>query len=155
MTERRPAKVALVNLGCRVNRVELDEMARGLEAAGCELVAEDEAELVVVNTCAVTGEAEAKARKAVRHAAQLPQAPAVVATGCVASLFADELAALAPSVRVEPDKSLVVSRALHALGIEGPSEAGASFGDRPLPPVPGHAVTPTGGMRRGLKIQDG
>ena len=155
MTERRPARVALVNLGCRVNRVELDEMARGFEAAGCELAGEAEAELVVVNTCAVTGEAEAKARKAVRHAAQLPQAPAVVATGCVASLFADELAALAPSVCVEPDKSLVVSRALRALGITGPAPQGATFVRRPLPPVPGHAVTPTGRMRPGLKIQDG
>ena len=32
------------NLGCRVNRVELDTIARELEAAGCELVKEDDAD---------------------------------------------------------------------------------------------------------------
>ena len=82
-----PARVACVNLGCRVNRVELDDIASELEAAGCVICDEVSADLVVVNTCAVTGEAEAKARKAVRHAAALPRMPWVVATGCVASLF--------------------------------------------------------------------
>ena len=79
--------VCLLNLGCRVNRVELDLMASELEAAGAVLVDEAAADAIVVNTCAVTGEAEAKTRKAVRRAAGMPKAPAVVATGCVASLF--------------------------------------------------------------------
>ena len=61
--------VCLLNLGCRVNRVELDLMASELEAAGAVLVDEAEADAIVVNTCAVTGEAEAKTRKAVRRAA--------------------------------------------------------------------------------------
>ena len=64
--------VALVNLGCRVNRVELDHMALDLERAGAVLTPEREARVVIVNTCAVTGEAEAKTRKAVRRAASLP-----------------------------------------------------------------------------------
>ena len=85
--------VALVNLGCRVNRVELDHMALDLERAGAVLTPEREARVVIVNTCAVTGEAEAKTRKAVRRAASLPSTPLVIATGCVANLFADELAA--------------------------------------------------------------
>ena len=105
-------RVAVSNLGCRVNRVELDAIAGELVAAGCELVDEESADLVVVNTCAVTGEAEAKARKAVRHAAGLPGHPIVVATGCAASLFADELAALAENVEVEPEKDRVAIRAL-------------------------------------------
>ena len=62
--------VCLLNLGCRVNRVELDLMASELEAAGAVLVDEAEADAIVVNTCAVTGEAEAKTRKAVRRAAE-------------------------------------------------------------------------------------
>ena len=64
--------MALVNLGCRVNLVDLDAMAAELEAMGCVVAPQEEADAVVVNTCAVTGEAEAKARKAVRHAAGLP-----------------------------------------------------------------------------------
>ena len=137
--------VALVNLGCRVNRVELDRMALELEAAGAELVGEREAGVVIVNTCAVTGEAEAKTRKAVRHAAALPGAPLVIATGCVANLFADELAALAPNVRVERDKAAVAALAASALELDAADAAG------PLVTSP----TPTGRTRPGIKIQDG
>ncbi|NJE79803.1 MiaB/RimO family radical SAM methylthiotransferase [Olsenella sp. SW781] len=146
----RRAGVALVNLGCRVNRVELDLMASELERAGVALVGEEDASAVVVNTCAVTGEAEAKTRKAVRRAAGLPQAPFVVATGCVANLFSDELSALAPNVVVERDKSRVAARVLEGLGLapaaDGPA-AGASCG--------ADTVTPTGRTRPGIKIQDG
>lgn len=124
--------VALVNLGCRVNRVELDRMALELEAAGVRLAPEAEADAVVVNTCAVTGEAEAKARKAVRHAAALPRRPLVVATGCVASLFADELAALGPGVVVERDKSRVAGRVIEALGVAAPG-VGRSFSPATAP----------------------
>lgn len=138
--------VALVNLGCRVNRVELDHMALELERAGAELVPERDARVVIVNTCAVTGEAEAKTRKAVRHAAALPGAPLVIATGCVASLFADDLAALAPNVRVEKDKGSVAALAVRELGL---AEAGSGA------EVACGAPTPTGRTRPGIKIQDG
>lgn len=142
-------RVALVNLGCRVNRVELDVMAAALKEAGCSVVDEGDADIVVVNTCAVTGEAEAKARKAVRRAAGLPGVSSVVATGCVASLFADELAELAGNVCVEPLKSSVAKRVL---------ELAERLPDRetPDPVADGDgSVTPTGRMRPGVKIQDG
>lgn len=71
-------RVALSNLGCRVNRVELDSIAHKLLDAGCQLVGERDAELIIVNSCAVTGEAQAKTRKAVRHAARLPDRKSVV-----------------------------------------------------------------------------
>lgn len=149
MSEDVPSgRVALVNLGCRVNRAELDCMAAELEAAGAHLVREDEADVVVVNTCAVTAEAEAKTRKAVRHAAGLPRRPLVVATGCVANLFADELVELGPSVEVVRDKGLVAGRVLERLGIDGASAAEGSGGA-------GLAPTPTGRTRPGVKIQDG
>ena len=138
--------VSLLNLGCRVNRVELDLMASDLEAAGASLVDERDADVIIVNTCAVTGEAEAKTRKAVRRAASMPGEPLVIATGCVANLFADEICALADNVVVEKDKSKVAARALGALGLSGACDAGA---DR------AHTPTPTGRTRPGIKIQDG
>lgn len=148
MTASAAPAVALVNLGCRVNRVELDLMASELERAGARLASEAEARVVVVNTCAVTGEAEAKARKAVRRAASLPGEPLVVATGCVASLFADELAALAPNVVVERDKSLVAGRVIERLGLSsGPAPDAA--------PACSTTPTPTGRTRPGIKVQDG
>lgn len=152
---RQPSGVAYVSLGCRVNRVETDLIAEELSRAGLAVSPEEEARAVVINTCAVTAEAEAKARKAVRHAASLPQAPLVVACGCVASLFADELSALAPNVVVERDKSRVPAAVLEglgagalAVGADGGLLAGASG-------APPSAPTPTGRTRPGIKIQDG
>mgnify|MGYP002516857153 CR=1 FL=1 len=139
---------ALVNLGCRVNRVELDAMACDLEAAGFELVGEDEASYIVINTCAVTGEAEAKTRKAIRHAALRPQSPVVVATGCVASLFADELAALAPNVRVVADKRRVASAIVSDAEVNHLSIMLGCQEDN-------GKVTPTGRTRPGVQVQDG
>ncbi len=149
MTARPAPAVALVNLGCRVNRVELDLMASELERAGARLAGEDEADAVVVNTCAVTGEAEAKARKAVRHAASREGSPLVVATGCVASLFSAELEALAPNVVVEPDKSRVPGLVAERLGLAGEKDAGEGGCAAAQTP------TPTGRTRPGIKVQDG
>lgn len=137
----------MVNLGCRVNRVETDLIAGKLESAGCELVPQDEADLVVVNTCAVTGEAQTKTRKAVRHAARLPHAPLVLATGCVANLFEEELRSVAPGLIVEKRKDRVAARALDALGV------GEDYvDDRGVLAV---SPSPTGRTRPGIKIQDG
>ena len=58
----------IVNLGCKVNRVEADDAARELDAHGWHMAELGDAQLVIVNTCTVTAEAEAKSRKAVRHA---------------------------------------------------------------------------------------
>ena len=140
------AGVAFVSLGCRVNRVETDVIVSELRRAGMELVREREADVIVINTCAVTGEAEAKTRKAIRHAAGLPQRPLVIATGCVATLFSGELEALAPNVLVEVDKGAVARRVLDELQIEGQAPEGSTeFG----------TVTATGRTRPGIKVQDG
>ena len=70
-----------------------------------------------------------------------------MATGCVASLFADELASLAPNVVVEAEKDKVADRVLEELGFapESVSDDGLVI-SKP---------TPTGRTRPGIKIQDG
>lgn len=138
-------KVAFVNLGCRVNRVEIDSIAAHLEKVGCAITAPKEAQAIVVNTCAVTGEAEAKTRKQLRRAARLAQHPQVFATGCVANLFSDELSSLAENIEVIQQKDTVAQRVLDYLG---------------MPDVETHrvadtSVTPTGRARPGIKVQDG
>lgn len=144
-------RVALVNLGCRVNRVELDVMAARLQEAGCVLVGQRDADAIVINTCAVTGEAEAKTRKAVRHAAHLPQRPLVIATGCVANLFAGELASLGDNIVVEPLKAQVPTRLLEVWGTSYKTQQDHR---EPQATVP-LRTTPTGRTRPGIKIQDG
>lgn len=68
---------SVVNLGCRVNRVESDRITSDLASAGFALVDQQDADLIVINTCAVTGEAESKTRKAVRHALVCPTSPSL------------------------------------------------------------------------------
>ncbi|NTU70211.1 MAG: tRNA (N(6)-L-threonylcarbamoyladenosine(37)-C(2))-methylthiotransferase MtaB [Coriobacteriia bacterium] len=102
--------VSIRTLGCKVNRVESEGLAAALLEDGCVLVEPDEADVVVVNTCTVTGEADSKARKAVRQALRAAGGPVVVVTGCLASVDASSLSALGERVVVEPDKSRVAQR---------------------------------------------
>ena len=115
----RPFGVAFKTLGCKVNQVESEAMAADLLGRGAVLADEADASVIVVNTCTVTGEADAKARKAVRHALALPSRPIVVVTGCFAALEARAVAALGERVLVEADKDLVTGRVGALLGLQG------------------------------------
>ena len=142
------ARVCVVNLGCKVNRVESDCMESAFVDAGATLVPEADADIVVVNTCGVTGEAQGKTRKTVRHAAAQPRRPLVAVTGCVANLFPDELAALAPNVHVYPNKSTLAAEVLAAWqGIAGV----AARAENAVLSQPHGAFR----SRRGIKVQDG
>lgn len=129
-------------------------MERDLVQAGFALTEPDEAELIVINTCAVTGEAEAKTRKAVRHALGRARSPLVLATGCAVSLHPDALHALSDRVHVEPVKARVADHAVRLIGCghvaRGAQKAVEAAGGVPMAPdgTPRHA-------RVGVKIQDG
>ena len=79
-------KYAVVNLGCKVNRVESDAFASSLDAHGAKSCDAADADLIVVNTCTVTGEAEKKTRKAVRGALRANDRATVIVTGCAAAI---------------------------------------------------------------------
>ncbi|MCU0735577.1 MAG: tRNA (N(6)-L-threonylcarbamoyladenosine(37)-C(2))-methylthiotransferase MtaB [Methylotetracoccus sp.] len=88
-------RVALKSLGCRVNEAELQGWSREFRAAGHQIVDESEpADLVVLNSCAVTEEAVRKSRGLLRriHREQ-PQAK-VALSGCYASLHASDAESL-------------------------------------------------------------
>ena len=79
-------KFHVINLGCKVNKVESDQLTALFLTRGAELSALDEADLVVINTCTVTGEADKKARKATRSALRHNCFANVVVTGCASAL---------------------------------------------------------------------
>ena len=80
-------KVALKSLGCRLNEAELERWAAGFQADGHQLTAvADDADLVVVNTCAVTREAEKKSRQMIRRSRRRNANARLVVSGCYASL---------------------------------------------------------------------
>ena len=76
-------KACVFTLGCKVNEVESASLMRGLEERGFE--ATDElgyADLYLINTCAVTAEAEHKSRQAVARVRKCNPAAPVVVCGC-------------------------------------------------------------------------
>lgn len=109
-------RVAVKTLGCKVNRVESERIVAELLGGGFESVDEQAAEIIVINTCTVTGEADAKARKAVRHALDGACRPIVVVTGCLAALDSDGLRSLGERVVVEADKAKVSGRIAEITG---------------------------------------
>lgn len=76
-------KVALHNLGCKVNAYELDAMQEMLENNGYEIVPFREgADIYIINTCTVTNMADRKSRQMIHRAKKMNPNALVVATGC-------------------------------------------------------------------------
>lgn len=76
-------KVALHNLGCKVNAYETEAMQQLLEAAGYEIVPfAPGADIYVINTCTVTNIADRKSRQMLHKAKKMNPDAVVVAAGC-------------------------------------------------------------------------
>ena len=76
-------KAVVFTLGCKVNDVESGSLIRGLEELGYEVSREMEsADLYIVNTCAVTREAERKSRQTVSKALSANPKAKVIVCGC-------------------------------------------------------------------------
>jgi len=87
--------VYLATLGCRLNEAELASWSRVLRAAGHRVVARAEhAQIVVVNSCAVTSEAARKSRQLVGRAHRANPDARLVVTGCYAELSSERVAGL-------------------------------------------------------------
>jgi len=157
-------RFALVSLGCKVNRVESDSLAAALLEQGHGRCGLPDADCVIVNTCTVTGEADKKARKAVRRSLRDNRHAPVYVTGCAAALDPGTYRSLDPRVAVEPDKgralALICERFGPAPGERGPTPqaSGASEASgQPVPPARGRALRAGEGFptRIGVKVQDG
>ena len=140
----RAPRVAVRTLGCKVNQVESEQIVAELLGAGWEAVSEDSADVVVVNTCTVTGESDSKARKTIRHALRLPGRPSIVVTGCLAAVDATGLRALDGRVIVEHDVAKVAEQVSLAAGVRSVPPA--------TPPVRSGEAFHTRAM---VKIEDG
>jgi len=91
----KPITVALPTLGCKANRYDSDTLARALIARGYVIVPPDQpADVYIVNTCTVTGGADAKSRKMLRRALRLNSTAKLIVTGCYASLEPETIGAI-------------------------------------------------------------
>ncbi|MEX0752230.1 MAG: tRNA (N(6)-L-threonylcarbamoyladenosine(37)-C(2))-methylthiotransferase MtaB [Xanthobacteraceae bacterium] len=86
-------KIDVVTFGCRLNIHESEVIRRGVAAAGLS-------DTVVVNTCAVTGEAVRQARQAIRKARREKPHARIVVTGCAAQIEPEKFAAMPEVDRV-------------------------------------------------------
>jgi ribosomal protein S12 methylthiotransferase len=95
-----PTTVALVTLGCARNDVDSEELAGRLEAGGFRLVEDAaEADTVVVNTCGFVEAAKKDSVDTLLAAADYKDSgrtQAVVAVGCLAERYGDQLAEALP-----------------------------------------------------------
>lgn len=83
----------ILTFGCRLNAFESEVMRGHIRAAGLE-------DVVIVNTCAVTAEAERQARQAIRRARRENPDTPIIVTGCAAQIDPDRYAAMPEVDRV-------------------------------------------------------
>jgi threonylcarbamoyladenosine tRNA methylthiotransferase MtaB len=88
-----PANIELVTLGCRLNVAESEAMSARAAEAGLT-------DAVIINTCAVTGEAVRQSRQAIRKAARARPGATIIATGCAAQIDPAAFAAMPEVHRV-------------------------------------------------------
>ncbi|MFO1351318.1 MAG: radical SAM protein [Gammaproteobacteria bacterium] len=140
--------VHLQTLGCRLNEAELERWARDFRSAGHTISASAaEADLVVLNTCAVTGEAARQSRQFARRLRRDNPRAKLVVSGCYASLHPQAAAELGVDLVVaNQDKDRLVDIARAAF---------------PFPPPPALAETNADTLstrrrsRAFVKVQDG
>ena len=120
MSIPRMMRVNLQTLGCRLNEAELETWARQFQQLGHQVTPDEAgADLVVVNTCAVTQEAVRKSRKLLRRAQRDNPRAKLVVSGCFATLETQALAQEAGIDLVIPnaDKDRLVAIATAELNL--------------------------------------
>jgi threonylcarbamoyladenosine tRNA methylthiotransferase MtaB len=92
--------VAFQTLGCKLNQGETETIAAAFVNAGFPIAADkNKAELLIINSCAVTSKAEQKGRRLIRAALRQDPSRCVIVTGCGAELNRVNLEALDDSVQ--------------------------------------------------------
>jgi threonylcarbamoyladenosine tRNA methylthiotransferase MtaB len=129
------SEAEIITFGCRLNALESEVIRRAAREAGL-------LDAVIVNTCAVTAEAERQARQAIRRARRRRPQARIIITGCAAEIAPQRYAAL-------PEVDCVLGNAAK-LRPESYRE-GAAPPDTAPPPIDGFA----GRARAYLQVQQG
>ncbi len=142
--------VYLTSLGCRLNEAELQTWANDFSQFGISITrSQAEATLIVINTCAVTGEAARKSRQTIRRFHRNNPTAKIIVTGCYASLEKEEAQALlgVDLVVSNGDKNQLAEKAKSLLDV----------GDMPYAASePGSSVLFIRNKERAfIKVQDG
>ena len=149
----------IITLGCKVNQAESESIAGRLTGPGWRPAGPgEEADLCIINTCAVTQKAAMQSRQAVRHAIHLNPRACVAVTGCYAETAPQALTGI-------KGLDCIVDQAGKDRLPEIVRRGGIPKGDRPAllsgsgepphPLAPSPFGTPAGRTRPFVKVQDG
>jgi threonylcarbamoyladenosine tRNA methylthiotransferase MtaB len=110
--DRNPAslpvirRAAIANLGCKVNQAEMEVVERLLRDRGVKLVNRHAAaDVIVINTCAVTSIAAQKSRHSVRMARRTNPDARVLVTGCSVAIDPESMISADPAARFFDNES--------------------------------------------------
>ena len=150
-------RVALHTLGCRLNYAETSSVGERFRERGFEVVGfADRPDVVFINSCTVTQNADRECRQIVRRALRSNPDACVIVTGCYAQLKPEEIASIdgvdyvlgsREKFRIEEivtDFRKVAVPRIHVGDISGASDFG-----------PAHTGEGDGRTRAFLKVQDG
>lgn len=141
-------KVAVFTLGCKTNLYESGQIIAAFTQAGYEAVhGLEPADVFVLNTCAITKEAERKSRQAVERARKLNPHCKIVVVGCAVQKNAEQFADLDNVIFVKgvADKTAIVGE-IERMGANS----------QQIPPLADDAVFAMQERTRAfVKIQDG
>lgn len=142
--------VHLKTLGCRLNEAELETWAHDFQKSGHHITQQAQAaDLIVINSCAVTHDAARKSRNLIRRVHRDNPKAKLVISGCYATLDEAEAAAImgVDMVVRNADKAQLVERSLTELSMETMPEMSSD---------PGESSLFTRGRQRAfVKVQDG
>ena len=122
----------VISLGCRLNIAESETIRVLLAGAG---------EVVVINSCAVTGEAVRQTRQAIRRTRKARPEARLLVTGCAAEIERDQLTAMAEVDGLVPNAAKLDARSYNVRPpntvrpelVEGPFLSSAALGTEKRP----------------------
>ena len=159
-------KATFVTLGCKLNYAETSTLRDRLTARGCLPAEEKEtADICIVNTCSVTGEADAKCRHAIRSLHREHPNAFIAVMGCYAQLSGEDIAKIegVDLVVGQEQKGRIIELIeehyeAHSMGVKAETEShGGIFYTTPLKDIKTFVPSCSRGERTRyfLKVQDG
>lgn len=143
-------QIHLKTLGCRLNEAELENWAQAFQRAGHRITRDpNQANLVVINSCAVTRDAARKSKQLIRRVHRDNPTAKLVVSGCYATLNEQEAARLlgVDLIVSNRDKTQLVEKTLAALNWDTMPAMSTEPGETSL--------FSRGRQRAFVKVQDG
>jgi len=128
------AEFHVENFGCRAARADGEAVSSRLRAAGLSEGSPAAADVVVVNTCSVTAEADREARAFIRRTHRRNPEARIVVTGCYAQRAPEELVALAGVAAVVGNSHKALAPEI-VLGLAGGMELARGSANSELVPL--------------------